>query len=114
MNIGRINNTNFGAKMPVSRIKLAKDINNKELPVDNYVTEMLSQHGKRIEDVANLLGRDVVITQRKGRVAGKPYNVVYANSGIITTRIDLNAMKNGKELIDGIISNLNSNAAPRL
>ncbi len=110
MNIMNVNNTAFTAKVPVSRIKLARNINNAELPVDNYVIEMLEQHGSKIEKVADYLGRDVVITQRKGKVAGKPFNVVYANSGARTTRIDLNAMKDGKELIDGIINNLKINA----
>ncbi len=97
-----INAVSFGAKMPVSRIKMARSINNTELPVNNYVKEMLEQHGGEIEKVANFVGRDVVLAQRG--------NLLLANSGARTSVIDMSKMKNGKELIDGIINNLKINA----
>ena len=53
-----VNPVGFGAKLPVSRIKLARDVNNKELPVDNYVREMLANHSAEIEKVADYVGRD--------------------------------------------------------
>ena len=87
-----VNPVGFGAKLPVSRIKLARDVNNKELPVDNYVREML----------ANYVGRDVVLAQ-KG-------NLLLANSGAKTSVIDMSKMKNGQELINGITNNLKINA----
>lgn len=68
-----VNSVSFGAKMPVSRIKMARNINNSELPVDNYVKEMLEQHGGEIEKLASYLGRDVVLAQRG--------NLLLANSG---------------------------------
>lgn len=92
----------FRAKLPLSRIKFAKDINNKELPVDNYVREMLIEQGNEIEKVADFLGKDVVLAQR-----GK---LLLANSGPRTSVIDMRNMKNGQELIDGITNNLKINA----
>ena len=97
-----VSSVGFGAKFPVSRIKFAKDINNKELPVDNYVKEMLAEHGNEIEKVADFVGRDVVLAQR-----GK---LLLANSGPKTTVIDMREMHNGRDLINGITDNLRINA----
>lgn len=97
-----INATAFSAKMPVSRIKMARNINNVELPVNNYVREMLDQHGSEIEKVANFVGKDVVLAQRG--------NLLLANSGARTSFIDMSKMKNGQELIDMIKNNLTINA----
>ncbi len=97
-----VNPVGFGAKIPVSRIKLARDLNNSELPVDNYVREMLKEHGAKIEKVANYVGRDVVLAQ-KGKL-------LLANSGPRTSVIDMRKLRNGKELIDGIINNIKINA----
>lgn len=102
MNSMNINSTTFGAKLPVSRIKMARNINNVELPVDNYVREMLEQNGSKIEKVANYVNRDVVLAQ-KG-------NLLLANSGAKTSVIDMSKMEKGDELIDGIIHNLKINA----
>lgn len=102
MNIMNVNNTAFTAKMPVSRIKLARNLNNQELPVDDYVKEMLIQHGSKIERVADYLGRDVVLAQRG--------NLLLANSGARTTVVDMSKMNRGDELINGIIHNLHINA----
>ena len=97
-----VNPVGFGAKLPVSRIKLARDINNKELPVDDYVREMLAEHAAEIDKVADYLGRDVVLAQRG--------NLLLANSGAKTSVIDMSKMKNGQELVDGIKNNLKNNA----
>ena len=97
-----VNPVGFGAKLPVSRIKLARDVNNKELPVDNYVREMLANHSAEIEKVADYVGRDVVLAQ-KG-------NLLLANSGAKTSVIDMSKMKNGQELINGITNHLKINA----
>lgn len=97
-----VNPVGVGAKLPVSRIKLARDVNNKELPVDNYVREMLANHSAEIEKVADYVGRDVVLAQ-KG-------NLLLANSGAKTSVIDMSKMKNGQELINGITNNLKINA----
>lgn len=102
MNSMNINSTSFGAKLPVSRIKMARSIANKELPVDNYVKEMLEQHGSKIEKVADYFGRDVVLAQK-----GKSLLV---NSGVKTSVIDMKNMKKGEDLIDGIINNIKINA----
>lgn len=97
-----VNPVGFGAKLPVSRIRLARDVNNKELPVDNYVKEMLANHGAEIERIANYFDRDVVLAQ-KG-------NLLLANSGAKTSAIDMSKIKNGQELIDGITNNVKINA----
>jgi len=97
-----VNPVGFGAKLPVSRIKMARNSNNVELLVDNYVREMLSEHGAVIEKYASSLGKDVVLAQRG--------NLLLANSGVRTSAIDMSKMKNGQELIDGIINNLRINA----
>lgn len=97
-----VNPVGFGKKLPVSRIKMARNINNVELPVDNYVKEMLLEHGDKIEKLANYLDRDVVLAQRG--------NLLLANSGVRTSAVDMSKMKNGQELIDGIINNLKINA----
>lgn len=97
-----VNNTAFGAKLPVSRIKMARTVGNTELPVSNYVKEMLEQHGGEIEKYANFVGRDVVLAQRG--------SLLLANSGAKTSVIDMGKMENGKELIDGIIENLRINS----
>lgn len=97
-----VNPVGFGAKLPLSRIKLARNVNNQELPVDDYVKTMLSEHGDKVEKVANYLGRDVVLAQ-KG-------NLLLANSGAKTTAIDMSKMEKGEDLIDGIIHNLKINA----
>lgn len=102
MNTMNINSTSFGAKLPVSRIKLARSVSNKELPVDNYVREMLDQHGSKIEKVADYLGRDVLLAQ-KG-------NLLLVNSGVKTSAINMKKMEKGEDLIDGIIHNLKINA----
>ena len=52
-----INPVGFGNKLLLSRIKFAKDINNKELPVDNYVREMLIEHGNEIEKLQIFWGK---------------------------------------------------------
>ena len=91
----------FGAKLPVSRIKYATNIHNRELPVDNYVKEMLANYGSEIEKLANYLGKDVVIAQ-KG-------NLLLANSGPRTTVIDMRKMEHGRDLINGITHNLKIN-----
>lgn len=98
MNIDKIS---FGARMPVSRIKLARNVNNQELPVDNYVKEMLSTHSAELEKVANFFDRDVVLAQRA--------NLLLVNSGAKTSVIDMSKMQNGNELIDGIKTNLAQN-----
>ena len=95
-----VNPVGFGAKLPVSRIKLARDISNKELPVDNYVREMLANYGSEIEKLADFVGRDVA---QRG-------NLLLANSGAKTSVIDMSKMKNGQELVDGIKNNLKINA----
>lgn len=92
----------FRAKLPLSRIKFARDINNRELPVDTYVKEMLTQYGNEIEKVANHVGRDVVLAQ-KGKL-------LLANSGPKTTVIDMREMHNGRDLVNGITNNLKINA----
>ena len=97
-----VNSVVFGAKLPVSRIKFARDISNRELPVDNYVKEMLADHGAEIERMADYLGRDVVLAQ-KG-------NLLLVNSGIKTSAIDMSKMWEGKELINGITNNIKINA----
>ena len=97
-----VNPVGFGAKLPVSRIKLARDISNKELPVDNYEREMLANYGSEIEKLADFVGRDVVLAQRG--------NLLLANSGAKTSVIDMSKMKNGQELVDGIKNNLKINA----
>lgn len=93
-----INGIGFGAKMPISRIKMAKSVNNTELPVNNYVREMLEQHGAEIEKAASYFDRDVILAQRG--------NLLLANSGVKTSVIDMSKMKNGMELIEGIKNNL--------
>lgn len=101
MNSMNINSASFGAKLPVSRIKFARDIHNVELPVDNYVKEMLAEHGSKIENAANYVNRDVVLAQRG--------NLLLANSGPKTSVIDMSKMNKGDDLIDGIIHNLSIN-----
>lgn len=97
-----VNPVGFGAKLPVSRIKLARNVNNQELPVNDYVKAMLDEYGNEIEKVANYVGRDVVIAQ-KG-------NLLIANSGAKTTVIDMSKMERGKDLINGITNNLKINS----
>ena len=101
MNIN-VNSIGFGSKIPVSRIKFARDINNKEFPIDNYVKEMLSEYGQEIETVAKQVGKDVVLAQ-KG-------NLLIANSGVKTSVVDMNKMKSGRDLVNGITHNLKINA----
>ena len=97
-----VNPVGFGAKIPVSRIKMAKTVGNTELQVDNYVKEMLEQRGAEIEKLANFVGRDVVLAQR-----GK---LLLVNSGAKTSAIDMSKMKHGDELIEGIKNNIILNA----
>lgn len=97
-----VNSVGFGAKLPVSRIKIARDLNNAELPINNYVREMLEQHGAEIEKVADYVGKDVVLAQRG--------NLLLANSGPRTTVIDMSKMNSGRDLINGITHNLKINA----
>ncbi len=102
MNTMNVNNTAFTAKMQLPRIKMARNINNVELPVDNYVKEMLEQHGAKIEKAAEFVGKDVVLAQR-----GK---TLLVNSGAKTTAIDMREMNKGEDLVTGIIHNLHINA----
>ena len=106
-----VNPVGFGAKLPdpnashgtkESGYFAPRDINNKELPVDNYVREMLANYGSEIEKLADFVGRDVVLAQRG--------NLLLANSGAKTSVIDMSKMKNGQELVDGIKNNLKINA----
>jgi hypothetical protein len=94
-------NSNFGAKMPVQRIRFARDIHNEELPVDNYVREMIAEHKDSIAAIADLYDRNVTIAQRNSEVL--------ANSGTITSVIDTKKMNLGKDLIDCIINNIREN-----
>lgn len=101
MNSMNINSTSFGAKLPISRIKMARNANNESL-VGSYVKEMLEQHGSKIEKVADHVGRDVVLAQRG--------DLLLVNSGVKTSAINMKKMEKGEELIDGIINNLKINA----
>lgn len=97
-----VNPVGFGNKVPVSRIKMARTVGNTELPVDNYVKEMLKKRGPEIEKLANVWGRDVVLAQR-----GK---LLLVNSGAKTSAIDMSKMSHGDELIEGIKTNIILNA----
>lgn len=102
MNVNGINNVNFGMKAPVSRIKIVKAFDKTGLPADNeYLKQMVESNGREIEQLANFVGRDVILAQRG--------NLVLVNSGLKTDAIDLNRMNNGKELIEEIKSNLKKN-----
>ena len=81
---------------------LARDLNNKEVPINDYVREMLTVYGDKIENVANFLNKDVVLAQ-KG-------NLILANSGSKTSVTDLSKIEKGEDLINGIINNLKINA----
>jgi hypothetical protein len=94
-------NVNFAAKMPLQRIRFARDIHNQELPVDDYVRKMIADNKDSINSVADLYDRNVTIAQRNSEVI--------ANSGTITSVIDTKKMDHGKELIDCIINNIRKN-----
>lgn len=95
-------NVSFGAKIPQSRIQLARDINNTELPVGEYLKERLPEIKPALEKVAELYKANVTLAQ-KG-------DLLMVNSGPITSYVDMANMKKGSELYDGIVNNIKANS----
>ena len=94
-----VNPVGFGAKLPVSRIKY---IETAKAPVDDYVKMMVNDNRQILEQMANVVDKDVLLSQRN--------KLLLVNSGARTSVIDMNKMKHGDELIDGIKNNINLNA----
>ena len=101
-----INSVSFQGQVPISRIKLARNLNNKELPVNDYVRDMLATHNEELEKVANFFDRDVVIAQKA--------NLLLINSGVKTSVLDMSKMKHGSEVVTAIKMNIvENNAIPK-
>jgi hypothetical protein len=95
-------NVNLAArKMPIQRIKFAKDIHNQELPVDGYVREEIAKHKGVINSVAELYDRAVTIAQRN--------DSIFVNSGTITSVIDKKDITGRNDFLHCIIDNIRAN-----
>ena len=63
---------------------------------------MVNDNRQILEQMANVVDKDVLLSQRN--------KLLLVNSGARTSVIDMNKMKHGDELIDGIKNNINLNA----
>ena len=87
-------------KAPLSRINVVGK-------VDDYVNEMVfKEFGSEIEKTADMFKRNVNIAQRQH----KNRNVLYVNSGNLTSHLDMNAMTNPKQILNTIIENIRANS----
>ncbi|MCM1004407.1 MAG: hypothetical protein NC408_08710 [Candidatus Gastranaerophilales bacterium] len=90
-----MNSIGFGAKMPVSRIKVMGE-------VDGYVDEMLNKGAREINNIANAHGKDVVIAQRG--------DSLMVNAGSVTSMFNMKEMESGKDFFTNIINNIRANS----
>ncbi len=103
MNINGINNMAFGANLPI-RTKVLKTVDKNGAAVNtDYLKQMLEDNRDELNNLIRFVNKDLVLAQRG--------NTVLINSGAKTDAIELNKMKNGRELIDGIRNNLGKNDA---
>lgn len=90
-----VNGIGFGAKVPVSRIKIVGT-------VDDYVHEMLREGAGQIHNIANAHGKDVFIAQRG--------DSLMVNSGTITSMFNMKKMERGRDFFNNIINNIRANS----
>ncbi len=102
-----VSGVGFGAKMPVSRVRILKS---KEPGAENYIAELMEQKGSEVYTLADRLKKNVVLNRVVGMFGKENVDALYVNSGANTSRIDLKAVKNGDEVIEGIKNNLILNA----
>lgn len=104
-NVSVVNNKTFKAKGQESRIIV-------EGNVDDYVQSMLDKYNQAIENNAEAYKTNVKIAQKKYKLpkSEKEINALYVNSGTITSRLDLNDMKQARTFYDVILKNIRSNS----
>lgn len=103
MNINGINNALFGTKLQKG-IKILKTVDEKGALVNtDYLKQMLEDNIEELDNLIHYVNRDLFLAQRG--------QTILINSGAKTDVIELNKMKNGRELIVGIRNNLSKNDA---
>lgn len=115
MNIGSINNTNFGAKIPASRINIKTKTPAMQESAEEYFSELMKlrkDSAKRLTTCLDFFNKTVNLYFRGQEIVnGRKVNAVYINTGgPNTSRFDLEQAKSGKDLIDSIMNNINLNA----
>lgn len=115
-----VNPVGFGAKMPVSRIKIVENLKRNENEfAGNYLTELLQMKDKTtnipfkdmISKIAELYKTTVTLFQTNPNFE-KEFgdNFLLMNAGPITSKINLSQLKEkGEEVIDAIINNIKAN-----
>ncbi len=104
-NVSVVNNKAFKAKDQESRIIV-------EGNVDDYVQSMLDKYNQAIENNAEAYKTNVKIAQKKYKHPNseKEINALYVNSGVITSRLDINEMMQARTFYDVILKNIRSNS----
>lgn len=120
MNIMNVNNTAFGAKMPVSKMPATRiNIKAKTTATEEIANEYLSglmelrkDAAKNLMNKLDYLDKTVDLYFRGSEVInGQKINAVYINArGPKTTRFDFEQAKDGKEFLDSIMENIDLNA----
>ena len=113
MNTMSINNTMFTAKMP-TRINIKTKNPAMQKNAEDYFCSLIDLRKERANKLVNMLdylNKSVNLYFRGNEVnVGKKTNAVYINAdGPKTSRFDFEQAKDGENLLDAIIKNINLN-----
>lgn len=103
MNVMNINNAMFCAAKP--RVNWARNINNREYPVNTELKNKINSVKSKLEAEAKKVNANVTLAQRG--------DSLFINSGALTTRIENTSEKTSDSLRQAILDNIGMNNSMR-